>query len=116
MGTSDFFSVPAPPRPCRNSRSHLATRRERTRLRSLNWPKSSSDGLRLQPGRHRLADRRPGIFLDEMRARNGDLGLVFPAAAEVTQRADQDGAGIGADEQFWHVVLRHPARIGFDDF
>src|SRR6266851_5580474 len=65
----------------------------------------------LHPVGHRPADRRPGIFLDEMRARDGDFGLVFPASAKIPDSTDQDGAGLGVDEQFWNIALGQPLRI-----
>src|SRR5205814_1817363 len=62
----------------------------------------------LHPVGHRPADRRPGIFLDEMRARDRDFGLVFPTSAKIPDSTDQDGAGLGVDEQFWNVGLGQP--------
>src|ERR1700687_2926813 len=79
---------------------------ERRRCDSLG-----SERVCLHPTGHRLPDGWPGIFLNEMRARYGDFGLVFPTSAEIPDSTDQDRAGFGVDEQFWDVVLRHPLRI-----
>ena len=46
-----------------------------------------------------------------MRAWYRDLGLILPASAEFPGRPDQDGAGLGVDEQLWDVVRGHPLRI-----
>src|SRR3954452_24808585 len=81
--------------------------------RESELPRSGSTSERIcgHPIRYRPADHRPGVFLDEMRARHGDFGLVFPASAKFSRRADQNGAGFGIDEQLWNLVLRHPLRI-----
>jgi hypothetical protein len=49
--------------------------------------------------------------LDEVRARHGHFSLVFPAPAELPDRAGQDRTGLGIDEQLRQAVLRHPFRI-----
>src|SRR5579871_304158 len=67
--------------------------------------------MRLHPACDRLADRRARILLDEMRPWYGDLGLVLPATAELPDRSDQDGAGLGIDEELWDVVRAHPPRV-----
>ncbi len=50
-----------------------------------------------------------------MTAGDGDLGLVFPAAAKLPHFADQDRARLGIHEQFWNVVLRHPFGVSLDN-
>src|SRR5579871_2221392 len=70
-----------------------------------------SERMSFHPTRDRLADGGSRILLDEMRPRYRDLGLVLPAAAELPDRPDQDGAGLGIDEKLWDVVLAHPLRV-----
>src|ERR1700730_6265665 len=71
-----------------------------------------SSSLPMQPIRDCAADFRTGIFLDEMASLDGDFGLMGPLATEFALRPDQNGAGIGIDEQLRDVVLRHPVCIG----
>src|ERR1700675_3099020 len=65
----------------------------------------------LHPVRHRPADGCTGILLDEMRARHGDFGLVFPASAKFPERADQNRAGVRVDEQLWDIIRGHLVRV-----
>ena len=64
-----------------------------------------------EPGSNRLADLRPGIFLDEVTAGHGYFRLIAPAAAEFTLVSDQNGAGIGIDKQLRDVILSHPTGV-----
>ena len=57
-----------------------------------------------------------GVFLDEVVAGDGDLGLVGPGAAEFELRAVEDRAGLGLDQQFGDVALAEEVGVGLDDF
>src|ERR1700738_4956220 len=67
------------------------------------------------PFGNRLADRRAGILLDEMRSGDRHFGLVLETPAKLPDSSDQDRTWLGIDEQLWNLVLRHPLRIvGYD--
>lgn len=82
----------------------------------MRWPEEGApiltcgwDGFSGQlpePGGDGLADLGAGVFLDEMDAGRGHLGLVRPGTAEVPDQADQDAAQLGTDEQLWQPGRR----------
>src|ERR1044072_302975 len=64
---------------------------------------------------HRLADGVGRVFLDEVEAGNGDLGLVGPRTAELALPADEDGTRFGVDEQLRRrIAARQPFAVGLD--
>src|SRR5260370_22712573 len=67
------------------------------------------------PMRNRAADCRTGILLDEMHSGHRNLGLVLPAAAELTHGSDQDCAGVSVHEQLWNLALRKPFAVSPHD-
>src|SRR5437879_1762944 len=73
-----------------------------------------TDNLAQKAGQ-RCGNLHGSIFLNEMNALNGGLALVWPSAAEITDAAYQQGAGLGIYEKFWDLALGKPRTIRFDD-
>ena len=60
------------------------------------------------------ADLIGAVFLDEVGARDGHLGLVWPGPTEVALRDRQYRARLRIDEKLGDRALRQPSAIVFD--
>ena len=102
-------SPPAPRAPSRARGPRHPARRPGLAPTRGCGPRRRSDSL--QPGRDALADLVRRILLDEVAARDLDLGLVGPFAADFAHRPAQDRPGLGIDEELGEITGGEPGRV-----
>src|ERR1700722_20490527 len=69
---------------------------------------------RAEPSGNRVADLVRGIFLDKVRAFDAHLALIWPLAAELALRANQNRARFRVDEELGQCALLEPIGIRAD--
>ena len=69
-----------------------------------------------QPLSDRLADFGRRVFLNEMKSWDRDFRLIGPTSAELSLGTNQNGSGLGVDEQLGDGAAGHPLRVSLNLF